>query len=775
LKGSGFTFSQPKIPSFNSLERLSFDEFFDMEDLALYQPSFPPRSLQEIIRLVDEGKSQNISIFEWLDATENHQQWSALSKDEAHNACRAMWTAICTTPLLSDIAFFKTGLALDGKASSIVTNLVDTMKIARSVRGLMIDIANKLDWLLALQDQNFQQLAAICFNQSLTPKAVIKRLKLPQANSYTPNLIKPLIGCIRANNINESADQWLKSCFDNLNTTNQKIAFLDQLIVHLDKHQYPIECAKLIEQYCFPNEDDSYWYSLSDVSQNHLKAKYNLSNYYELKAISRMLLSEEAIRVLALSEIHSAQIRSRSMFWSNYSSRFDRIRVLVPQLTFEFILHARSKAPLIMEAFKQTDADSEVFIFELGKIIVVEFLRGTSSETRIFNNNEWNGRRLFDSDTLSLEDIRAMSQLDVHDHVIYWQCFCEKMLRTKFKILPNDDIPYFKGLPPAVNRYSELRGLPTPDKLMLTKRAEQLEQWVDLFWQQELPSGKYGDLKGLEKRSNVYLSKAQMAKQLGDVDNYDLYIKKAANQGNPEAMWQLGRLMLLGKDARLRKHGEEWIVKAASKNHKEALETAKKFRLSVTDASLSDQVMSEFDLCLKSLRSVREFDHKKGIELAVELTEEAVDKKQLADALLALLKTSKNTEIRLTIADLFLKYELTDDLQKVATILSSGILMEQEKSIDIYYILHATYQIDINDRVQSLVAMASDYHRKSVMIKGLTLLSNLGDAEATYKLASILIGSNSNSEKEKGLLLIKKVAQKGHKEAIVAAQRYGLV
>jgi hypothetical protein len=71
--------------------------------------------------------------------------------------------------------------------------------------------------------------------------------------------------------------------------------------------------------------------------------------------------------------------------------------------------------------------------------------------------------------------------------------------------------------------------------------------------------------------------------------------------------------------------------------------------------------------------------------------------------------------------------------------------------------------------------MASDYHRKSVMIKGLTLLSNLGDAEATYKLASILIGSNSNSEKEKGLLLIKKVAQKGHKEAIVAAQRYGLV
>ncbi len=89
---------------------------------------------------------------------------------------------------------------------------------------------------------------------------------------------------------------------------------------------------------------------------------------------------------------------------------------------------------------------------------MVEFLRGASSETRIFNNNEWNARRLFEADGLSLDDIRAMSQLDVHDHVIFWQYFCEKLLRTKFKVYPNTNIPYFKGLPPAVNSYSEARG-----------------------------------------------------------------------------------------------------------------------------------------------------------------------------------------------------------------------------------------------------------------------------------------------------------------------------
>ncbi len=114
---------------------------------------------------------------------------------------------------------------------------------------------------------------------------------------------------------------------------------------------------------------------------------------------------------------------------------------------------------------------------------------------------------------------------------------------------------------------------------MLEKRSQQLEQWVEMFWSQELKTGKYGELKGLEKRSNIYLSKAQMAKQLGDGDSYDLYIKKAANQGSPEAMWQLGRSMLQGKDVRYRKHGEEWIAKAASKGHNEAVGTAKKFRI----------------------------------------------------------------------------------------------------------------------------------------------------------------------------------------------------
>lgn len=78
-----------------------------------------------------------------------------------------------------------------------------------------------------------------------------------------------------------------------------------------------------------------------------------------------------------------------------------------------------------------------------------------------------------------------------------------------------------------------------------------------------------------------------MAKQLGNQADYELFIKKAANQGNPEAMWQLGKNMLLGSnsDARTRKYGEDWISKAASQGHKEAMETANRFRISYFNKS----------------------------------------------------------------------------------------------------------------------------------------------------------------------------------------------
>ncbi|MBE3868625.1 hypothetical protein HJ160_05895 [Vibrio parahaemolyticus] len=270
------------------------------------------------------------------------------------------------------------------------------------------------------------------------------------------------------------------------------------------------------------------------------------------------------------------------MFWSNYSSRFNRIRALLPELTFDYLVNqGYEPSDQVERLSKESVYQCEVLIFELDKIIAVEFLRGDLSETRFFKNTEWHAKRLFESADLTIQAIREMTQLDVHDHLTSWQYFCEKLLRTKFKLLPNDDIPFFKGLPPAVNCYNQTRGLPRPEQSYLDERARKLELWLERFWNTEFSTSKYGEQSGLEQKSNVYLSKAHIAKQLGNNEQHELYIKKSANQGNPEAMNQLGQILLKASDVGLRRHGERWLAKAAVQGHVNAQTLVKKFNIKV--------------------------------------------------------------------------------------------------------------------------------------------------------------------------------------------------
>lgn len=583
MKSSHYTFSLPKLPRDNAIEKLSFDEFYDMGLGNVTLPSFPPKGLKEMVRLVNEGKSAEISIFEWLDVIEDQAQWDALTEDENLEACIASWRAIGTNHVLGDIALFKIALSVDGRSSSIVRNLTETIAIARKAKGLSDIDAMRMDWLLSLKQQDHQQLAAVCYQRQLTVAEYIKLLRLPQANSYASKVSSCLFACIQDGNLSEQDDSWLNRNFRALKTSGQQLDFCESFLLKFDQSSYGLLCEEIISTYCLPMKEDSFWNRLSLKAKQILKRKFKLSNYFDLRAISSALYSEEAAVVLGYSEDQTRQIRSRSMFWSNYSSKFERVRVLLPKKSFHFVMQLNKGLPPFVDDIDETGSlDTEIYIFELGKIIAVEFLRGPLSETRLFKNDAWYSQRLFESKSLSMSDIRGMAQLEVHDHGPYWLYFCEKLLRTKYNVTPNENIHYFRGLPPDVNEYKKGVGLtfaPTED--MMQERMAFLESWVERFWNIEQQTGKFGELRGLEQKSTLYLSKALMAKQLGNQEDYDFFIRKAANQGNPEAMWQLGRSMLLGRnsDVKWRKAGEEWISKAAESGHKEAVETARKYRI----------------------------------------------------------------------------------------------------------------------------------------------------------------------------------------------------
>ncbi len=581
MSSKGFTFNQPVVPGANSLDRMSFDDFYDMGEQEGSLPSFPPKTIKQIIQLVDQGKSDQISILEWLDAIDNQKHWDELDAGEVNNACRAIWYAMCTNAALGDIAFFKVALALDGKPTSIIPNLINSMDIVQGVSQLGELERKKIDWLQAIRSKSYQSMGQYCFESNRTPKDYVKYLRFPKANSYERQLSLQLIKVV-PQQLNNDVDRWLHRCFNSLKTNNDKLAFCNTAISHFEEFDYGTHVEQILEDKCLPTGNDSYWYSLSEQSKSILKKKFNISSYYELKSISRLLTSDHGKEHFELAEYEARQIHSRTMFWSNYSSRFNRIRALLPEPTLGYLASQGYEPSGQVEILsKESVYQCEVLIFELDKIIAVEFLRGDLSETRFFKNTEWHAKRLFESANLTIEAIRDMTQLDVHDHLTSWQYFCEKLLRTKFKLLPNDDIPYFQGLPPAVNSYNETRGLPRPDQSYLDERARKLELWLERFWNTEFSTSKYGEQSGLEQKSNVYLSKAHIAKQLGNNEEHELYIKKSANQGNPEAMNQLGQILLKSSDVGARRHGERWLSKAADKGHASAQALVKKFNIKV--------------------------------------------------------------------------------------------------------------------------------------------------------------------------------------------------
>jgi hypothetical protein len=579
LSNKGFTFNQPVVPGANSLDRMSFDDFYNMGDLEGNLPSFPPKTIKQIIQLVDQGKSEQISILEWLDAVDNQNQWNDLEASEVNDACRAIWYAMCTNVALGDIAFFKVALALDGKPTSIIPDLIQSMDIVQGVSELADLERKKIDWLQAIRSQSYQSMSQYCFDNNRTPKSYVKYLRLPKANSYERHLSTELVK-VAPRPLTSVADLWLQECFRSLKTTSDKLAFCDTAISYFEDYDYGKHVEDILEEKCLPTGDDSFWYSLSEQSKSILKKKFNISSYYELKSISRLLTSEHGKEYLDFEDHEARQIHSRTMFWSNYSARFNRIRALLPTQTLQYLMsQGYSPSGQIESLSDKSNYQCEVLIFELDKIIAVEFLRGDLSETRFFKNTEWNAKRLFESSDLTIEAIREMSQLDVHDHLTSWQYFCEKLLRTKFKLLPDNNIPYFKGLPPDVNSYSEARGLPRPAQSYLDERARKLERWVEHFWETEFKTSKYGDQPGLQQKSNTYLSKAYVAKQLGNDETYKELLSVASKQGNTEAMYRHGITLVKGTNSE-RNEGERYILDSAKKGHTSAVAFIKRFGLS---------------------------------------------------------------------------------------------------------------------------------------------------------------------------------------------------
>ena len=231
---------------------------------------------------------------------------------------------------------------------------------------------------------------------------------------------------------------------------------------------------------------NSLWNELSSEAKAAMRKWLGAVSYQDFQRLVNLILDR-----VHLAEHEHRRLKSRSGFWSNYSDRFERIRILLPQSSVKILGSYLNHQDV--EILQEDGSNpTEVCIFDFGDWFVVEFFRGNGSETRLFARDAETEQRLFNSQ-LSIKKLRCLGlNKPIHDHVFCWQYYCERWLKRK-SILPNQGTTHFKGIPYRYSSYSQQTGLSEPTFDNRRKRDRSLDYWKRDIAQLELEAKPYCD------------------------------------------------------------------------------------------------------------------------------------------------------------------------------------------------------------------------------------------------------------------------------------------
>lgn len=580
LISRGIIFSPPRIKTDNKLLSVISNRNVELAIAHRTIPAFPPRRLSQILTLIKNGHAEAITIMEWLCVFHDNFDWQEEQIEADHDICFLLWQAIIENSSVSQIALFKAALYLDGQQDKFPLILINSLELA--VQFVSKTDRLRINWLLAIKSKNYNQCAEQALARLHTPLQYLKAIGLPKAAEYRTKILSNLVSNL-PEVIESEHGTWLLTCFDEM-TQQELLSNCNELFIKAKKYNNNIE--SWVQKHCLPDAKNSFWFELTEQSRQQLRSQYKLSNYYTLKQVITALCLPEVARYLYFSEQEVKQLQSRAAFWANYSERFNQIRILLPQNTTPILKNIINiGAEHIITLPNEQSENSEACVFELADKIVVEVFRGEASEIRIFEKSARNENRLLRDKNLTLKIIRNMSHDYVHDHVILWQYHCEKLLRTRLNILPNQNTFYFKGIPKRFANYCYDNGLPLASKDLLEERIKQLEQWNQLFWQRELKSDKYQGMSSFDRTIERDYQIAFQAKLQGDDDKFEHYIRHAANKGHAAAMYILGLSIISDpkSNRKIKVAGEQWICKSAHQGYKLAIVMVEKYNLALTN------------------------------------------------------------------------------------------------------------------------------------------------------------------------------------------------
>lgn len=428
---------------------------YDIEGKIITPPQLPngiefdknkkTRNIEQILNDVENNHLENISLLEWVYCILNKNSWDTQNPDKSLVTSQKIWQFTKKSDSLKCRLFWRLVLFTFNPNEQILAfSLADTcpsFEPQNEYDNLLVEIVN------LLFQHSYEELAEICLNQFLQPDELLTKYSLPYQFNVDDNLT--LVEVIQLSfplalktvkNINEKQINFLIETLNILSPPPQLKA-VENLLNNISADiggKYPKLVNWLKNNYGLTGSNLR-WNELSIEAKNALKQWIGAVNYRDFEKLVDLIINR-----LNLENWEIRQLRNRKVFWSNYTDRFERIRILLPSSSMEILgknIDSQDITTLINDGSEAT----EICIFDFDNCFIVEFFRGKGSETRIFPKSNELENLFFKSDDISLKKLRTLSIVrdDVHDHKKYWQNDCETLLRSK-NILPNQDIKYFK-------------------------------------------------------------------------------------------------------------------------------------------------------------------------------------------------------------------------------------------------------------------------------------------------------------------------------------------
>jgi hypothetical protein len=513
--------------------------------------AFPPRQGADVIRAVLDGKEDEISILEWSNLF-TEPEWPIIDGRPHDDVCFLIFRALVKRKPVTNLLLFRAALFLNGGAYFSDVMLSNIHQLSGALAG---SHALSLKLVINARESDFGSSAYEAIDQSVTPARLFANAGLGACRELIRNTVGAVIR-LASSPVFLEYSSWFSGLLKEL-TKSDQVMLIEAIASHgtaeLGRGK---KLANDLKAYCDPSVEASLWSELSEGAQKVLSTALNISEYFKIRELSKRLKESEALGLPEMSETSQKNIRSRTLFWSNYQTSLLSVRVLLPEATAEYLKN-RGTLSFWYELMSHGDI-AEILILEFEEVLIVDILRGPSTEIRVFRKSRRNIQLLQQGKIAAPEEIRRMYQDDEHDHLIAWQWSVEKLLRTEYSIQVDDGTTWFKSL-------SKKAGAPTPGSDVLAQRNQALDIWWKTFLAQEAQLGKYGsdDSAGSQR----VLTEARHYKRTGQKRLWRDTLEDEARNGDTLSLMLLVKdLLLSGRgsyEERIR--GEHWLDKLKEK------------------------------------------------------------------------------------------------------------------------------------------------------------------------------------------------------------------